>query len=210
MSKQILLPSEMFRLRSAKFPKGKEMTIDEVAEVVGPEFKEMNVNPPPEVVDTKNKMQGKKAYVQNPQEVQPFLLHILAALRAQYLMYQTSHWQTKGPAYYGNHLLFQRLYESAQGEIDAVAEKLVGYTGAASVGLPAQIELIERYCSRWCAVENLHERGLVSEKEVQKLLKFTYDTLKAKGELTLGLDDWLMATSSAHETNVYLLQQVLS
>lgn len=207
-----LLPSEAVRLRSAKFPSGKKMTIDEVAEVVGPEFKEMNENPPPEVVKVKKKMQGKKAYLDLGQReaAKHFLTHILAALRAQYLMYQTCHWQTKGPEYYGNHLLFQRLYESVEGEIDSVAEKLVGYTGVTSVELPSQMALIQKYCSRWCQVENLHERSLLSERDMQKLFKATYDALKAKGSLPLGLDDFLMATANAHETNTYLLQQVLA
>lgn len=206
-----LLPSEIARLRSAKFPRGKKMTVDEVAEVVGPEFKEMNENPPPEVVALKEEMQ-KKSYLELGQGglAKHFLCHILAALRAQYMMYQTAHWQTKGPAYYGNHLLFQRLYESVGGEIDAVAEKLVGYTGVTSVELPAQLILIQKYCSRWCQIENLHERGLQSEKDMQKLFKVTYDTLKAKGSLPLGLDDFLMATANSHETNAYLLQQVLA
>ena len=353
MSNQILLPSEIASLRSAKFPRGEKMTLDEVAEVVGPEFKEMNENPPPEVVKVMEEMQkqgsngmgpgatrdpsdtsslsplqkkildafgefrepanrnqlmpvlrlppsqeksvdtalralvlrrelveeghgfrrlaggrsggsellpserfaletqtakfhegpkGEKEFQawmkKQPKETQEdwakyteenkdkfktayldpaqgeaakhFLSHILGALRAQYLMYQTAHWQTKGPAYYGNHLLFQRLYGSVQVEIDAVAEKLVGYTGIDSVNLPVQIELIEKYCSRWCQIENLHERGLQSEKDMQKLFKATYENLKAQGSLPLGLDDWLMATASAHETNTYLLQQVLA
>lgn len=43
-------------LRAAKFTKGVEMTVDEVADVVGPEFKENVENPPPGVVKTRNKM----------------------------------------------------------------------------------------------------------------------------------------------------------
>ena len=45
----------------AKFPRGVEMTIDEVAEVVGPEFKEMNENPPDSVLKVRDEMQGKRA-----------------------------------------------------------------------------------------------------------------------------------------------------
>ena len=44
-------------LTTAKFPAGKSMTVDEVAEVVGPEFKEMNENPPESV---KKVMEGMK------------------------------------------------------------------------------------------------------------------------------------------------------
>jgi hypothetical protein len=126
------------------------------------------------------------------------------------MMYQTAHWQTRGPEAYGNHLLFQRLYEGILEEIDGIAEKIVGYIGEGGVELPAQIELIQAYCNRWCGILDLHERGIQSEKDMQKLLKVSYETLKAKGTLPLGLDDWLMATASAHDTNTFLLQQVLS
>lgn len=175
-----------------------------------PQFKEMNENPPESVLKVREQMQGKTAYLdpQSASEVKHLLSHILAALRAQSMMYQTLHWQAKGPAYYGNHLLFQRLYESVQGEVDQAAEKLVGYMGEESVFLPTQLSLIQIYCSKWCRVENPFERGLQAEKDLQSLLKFTYDKLKASDSLTLGLDDWLMATASAHETNLYLLQQV--
>ena len=172
----------------------------------------MNENPPESVVELREKMQGKTAYLdlQSASEVKHLLSHILAALRAQYMMYQTLHWQSKGASAYGNHLLFQRLYESVKEEVDQAAEKLVGYTGNDSVFLPDQLSLIQVYCSRWCQVENPFERGLQAEKDLQNLLKFAYDKMKASHSLTLGLDDWIMATSSNHETNEYLLQQVLA
>jgi len=34
-----------------------------------------------------------------------------------------------------------------------------------------------------------------------------YDKLKEMDDISLGLDDFLMATANAHETNLYLLQQ---
>jgi hypothetical protein len=49
------------RVETAKFEKGVSMTVDEVANVVGPEFKEMNENPPPSVVKVMEEMQGKTA-----------------------------------------------------------------------------------------------------------------------------------------------------
>lgn len=53
--------SRMASQRRAKFPRGEKMTVDEVAAVVGPEFKEMNENPPPEVVALREEMEGKTA-----------------------------------------------------------------------------------------------------------------------------------------------------
>ena len=42
--------------KEAKFERGKSMTLDEVAAVVGPEFKEMNENPPESVVNLREEM----------------------------------------------------------------------------------------------------------------------------------------------------------
>lgn len=59
-SEVLLLPSELRGVsKGAKFPKGETMTIEEVAAVVGPEFKEMNENPPPSVVKVMEEMQKK-------------------------------------------------------------------------------------------------------------------------------------------------------
>ena len=134
---------------------------------------------------------------------------ILSVLRAQYMSYQTSHWQAMGQAYYGNHLLFQRLYESVQAEVDAVAEKAVGYLGADAVELVPQVELVFSWVSRWSKVDDHHMRGLQSERDVQAVLQAAYDSIKAARAMTLGLDDWIMATANAHDTNAYLLQQVV-
>lgn len=46
----------------AKFPRGESMTVDEVAEVVGDEFREMNENPPESVKKVMEGMQGKTAH----------------------------------------------------------------------------------------------------------------------------------------------------
>ena len=48
-----MLPIE----RQAKFPEGKKMTVEEVAEVVGPEFAEMNEDPPESVKKVREEME---------------------------------------------------------------------------------------------------------------------------------------------------------
>jgi DNA-binding ferritin-like protein len=138
------------------------------------------------------------------------LCEILAYLRAQGISYQTSHWQVSGDDYYGNHLLFQRLYESSGEEVDVLAEKIVGYFGSEAVDVSAQIDTIQGYIKGWSRIGCHHERGLKSEQGLQRLLKMAYDSIKAADQMTLGIDDWIMATASSHESNQYLLQQVLS
>lgn len=49
-----------------RFEKGVSMTVEEVAAVVGPEFKEMNENPPPSVVKVREEML-KQAYESDPE-----------------------------------------------------------------------------------------------------------------------------------------------
>lgn len=137
------------------------------------------------------------------------LRQVLGILRAMYLSYQTSHWQVKGRASYGNHLLFQRLYEGVTGQIDDLAEKMVGYLDIEAVDLSSQLGVLSRYVARWDSVDDLSRRGLLSEEDLQTAIKSTYDSIKAASAMTLGLDDWLMATANAHETNSYLLQQSL-
>tara|TARA_B100001094_G_scaffold279928_1_gene290409 strand:- start:1259 stop:2368 length:1110 start_codon:yes stop_codon:yes gene_type:complete len=142
--------------------------------------------------------------------VRRLLCDVLACLRAAYLSYQTSHWQVVGGSFYGNHLLFQRLYKSVQDQADQLAEKLVGYLGREVVDLNRQAKHIAEYCRRWHGIDCHHKRGLQSEADLQQSLKRAYDGIKQVRAMSLGLDDWIMATANAHEENEYLLQQALT
>ena len=137
------------------------------------------------------------------------LKEILAVLRAQYLSYQTSHWQSQGPNAYQDHLLFERLYKSVEEQIDTLAEKLAGLEDANQVALDNQSTLIHKLLEKWSKIPNHYERGLESEKMLQSLLMKAVDQLDELKQLTLGLDDFIAATASEHETNMYLLQQAL-
>ena len=141
--------------------------------------------------------------------VHEHLCGLLAILRAQEMSYQTSHWQSSGRSYYGNHLLFQRLYESVGAEIDGIAEKMVGYLGAESVNLAPQAVKVATFAFGWAKIDCPFHRGLSSEEQLQVATKAAYDSIKEVGAMTLGLDDFLMAMANAHETNAYLLQQVV-
>jgi DNA-binding ferritin-like protein len=142
--------------------------------------------------------------------VRRLLCDVLGCLRAQYLSYQTSHWMVKGGSFYGNHLLFQRLYKSVEGQVDSLAEKIVGYLGSEAVALNHQAQHIAEYCRRWSGIDCNHKRGLQSEADLQQALRRAYDGIKQVQAMSLGLDDWIMATANAHEENEYLLQQALA
>jgi len=149
----------------------------------------------------------RQAAVESPPEA-VYLLPVFVGLRAQYWMYQTLHWQACGDVAYAKHLLFQRLYEAVQGEVDALAEKIAGIYGAQWLAAQHQLPAFAAMLNKWGqdSTDGI-AAALRSEEEMQELFKSTYDTMKARDALTLGLDDWLMATASAHETSLYLLRQ---
>lgn len=156
----------------------------------------------------------KKSYItideDSIEEVSERLNEILACLRAQYLSYQTSHWQVAGSHFYQEHLLFERLYQSVQDEVDVLAEKISGLIGSKYVSLQHQVPMMLGFLGSWANFPDHIRRGLLSESVLQDLLKTHYDSLTDSGLMTLGLDDYLMATANSHEGNIYLLQQILN
>ncbi|MDP3910848.1 MAG: ferritin-like domain-containing protein [Gemmatimonadales bacterium] len=138
------------------------------------------------------------------------LKELLAALRAAYLTYRTAHWQASGDAYYGDHLMLQRIYEESEKHIDQVGERVVGYYGASAVDLADQTERVADWSTRFARERDPVRASLVAAEEVRDLLTQTYDMLESQGQLTLGLDDLLMSISNDKDSHVYLLQQALS
>jgi DNA-binding ferritin-like protein len=136
------------------------------------------------------------------------LREVLAALRAQYFVYHTFHWATQGRKFYKNHMLFERLYDSVEDQIDALAEKLVGYYGSEAVNQTDAVGRMQKWVNSWKGDDPI-QVAYDFEKQFQALLRRTYDTMSQKKELSLGLDDFLMATASEHEVNLYLLGQIL-
>lgn len=137
------------------------------------------------------------------------LSELLAFLRAMFWSHQTTHWQMRGTAYYGDHLLFQRLYEAISGEIDTLAEKIVGNFGEELVNAVDQADLNHQFQELFSEIECPFERGLIVEQDFQVRLNEIYDAMKADGSMTMGLDDFIMGIASTHETHIYLLQQRL-
>jgi len=131
---------------------------------------------------------------------------ILAMLRALQWNYLTSHWQIGGDSSYGDHLLFERLYDKTTEETDGLAEKLVGTFGIAAVDAVEQARKMTFTLAVW-DIGCPFERGLKAERMFQVALKDCLDALEGMGELSLGMDDFLRTMANDHETHQYLLQQ---
>lgn len=132
------------------------------------------------------------------------LVMLLPYLRALYQMYQHMHWKSSGDNYYGDHLLFERLYEDVQEELDAVAEKILGVSD--------NPELIN-IDSDSAATAKLLKKILSSDKDYAKqaiaaeqgLLDLIKDIMSK--DTTDGMEDMLQGIANKHEEHLYLLQQ---
>jgi DNA-binding ferritin-like protein len=137
------------------------------------------------------------------------LQHVLALLRVIHLSHWTSHWQVKGTAFYGDHQLLDRLYNSLPEEIDTLAEKMVAEFGADAVDIEDQLPRFIEVATPMKKGASPIQRALVYEELLQQELRKAYDALKSMEGLSLGLDDFIMSTANAHETNLYLMRQRL-
>lgn len=144
---------------------------------------------------------------------EPEMKKYLALIKAIQAFYQHAHWISKGEPYYGDHLLFERLYGSLSAQVDIVGEKMVGLGGDHFVCVKTIMGITSKILIH---VPDMDENTLGYElvKEALKLektfLAFSeklYKKMKEEGSLTLGLDDMFMSLCNGHEGNIYLLKQ---
>lgn len=135
------------------------------------------------------------------------MVDMLGILVSQYLLYYQAHWKSQGEPFYADHLLFERLYDGVKCELDSLAEKIIGYNGTDAIDIVELSKLITSNLTEWTSASNLIQQGLASESIMQSRFKENHAKLKEMGDLPMGLDDYLMATASSHDTHQYLLQQ---
>jgi DNA-binding ferritin-like protein len=139
---------------------------------------------------------------------------VLSALRAQAMLLQTAHWSTRGETFYGDHLLFERLYGVVNGEVDMVAEKAVGVGSANFVNAPLQLkQMYKIMCMYDESVSTIPQpsdwarKCYTAEQHIIGLVDQAIESLKSSGCLTKGVDNMLVGILDAHENNCYLLKQ---
>lgn len=135
----------------------------------------------------------------------------LATLRAIEFIARQNHWLTKGSSFYGDHLLFERIYNSVSENIDSAAEKFVGLFGEQCLEYDTQVDLLNKVLLKYKNLEGSPmEMLLAIEKDFLNLSKNAYNCFENENKLSLGLDDTITSISSKQEESVYLLQQTLS
>jgi len=130
----------------------------------------------------------------------------VACLRAITIIHQTNHWKCKSPNFYGNHLLFERIYDDANKKLDEAAEKTIGLFGNDSIDNDVQMSLVKKMVIKY-STDNYIENSIKAEEDFIELATKTYEELKSANDITLGLDDLIMAHASQSETSLYLLKQ---
>ena len=134
----------------------------------------------------------------------------IASLKALAMIHQHSHWTAKGVAFYGDHLLFERLYNDTLKLLDLSAEKFIGLFGDQVLDYELQADLINKVLLKYKDLEGSPaQMSLEAEKDFIKFSKDAYHAFEEDGALTLGLDDMIMEIASKCEEAVYLLQQSL-
>lgn len=140
--------------------------------------------------------------------VEELCCYYIATIRAIALIHQNNHWITKGKNFYGNHLLFERIYGTAIEDADAMAEKFIGVFNTDCVDLQIQSKIIQHTLEKHNS-DNLIKNSLEAEKEFVEISQHFYDKLKEEERMTLGLDDSIMGVSNNSEARQYLLKQAL-
>lgn len=142
----------------------------------------------------------------------------LIMLRALSAIHQAHHWLTYGEAYYADHLLFERLYNETEEEIDQVAEKALGLGTNRSFLHPGfQTAHVSKWVQTFCGNGWTEGEGENPTTYVQTSLKAETwflgqmkkiaETMKAMGSLSRGADNLLAGIEDKHEGHVYLLTQ---
>jgi len=136
---------------------------------------------------------------------------LLAFLRALAWVHQTHHWLTCGGDYYGDHLLFERLYDGTVAEIDQVAEKAIGLGVPSTCLQPmaqagAMVQFLRSFKPGSCPFEYASS-SLQAERDFLDCTKSLVEILKNRGALSRGLDNLIAGIEDKHEGHVYLLGQ---
>ena len=142
------------------------------------------------------------------------LIPYLQMLRAEHLWFHSAHILTKGTGFGGDHVdIYGLIYNELNESLDQAIEKAVGLTNIETVGCPLLITqgaltIISAYPRPpdQTAV-SIAAAGLQIVRDYLDLTATLYASLKDSGLLSLGLDDFLMASANQQEKYVYLLQQ---
>jgi len=135
------------------------------------------------------------------------LVAVHVALEVEQLLFHAYHWRSKGQDYYGDHLLYQRLYTDRAVEIDRIGEVLMAVAGANAVSpvitltgmydLASSIEAISAPEAR---------RGIALVEETLRRINAA-NALLDNTPYALSINNVLAGFADKHLEALYLLKQ---
>lgn len=139
------------------------------------------------------------------------LADLLSYVRAVAQAEHSFHWRTRGPAFYGDHLMFERIYGGTASDVDPIAEKLLGLTNSQDSLCPATLAA---KTAQVLADMNLSNDPKVFPADALRIEKALIDLITATiqvcgDQMTDGLENFLQGMADKHEGHVYLLQQAV-
>jgi DNA-binding ferritin-like protein len=135
------------------------------------------------------------------------LVAVHTALEVEQMLFHVYHWKSKGQDYYGDHLLYQRLYTDRAVEIDRIGEVILAVGPASAVNPLTTIIGMQDLAQRIEAAGATDaEKGL---SLVQETLRRIHDADQLLGDdpYALSVNNVLAGFADKHLEALYLLRQ---
>lgn len=143
---------------------------------------------------------------------------IIGMLEGLSVLMQTFHWKTNGDSFFGDHSIYQRIYEGIDAQTDQVGEKAVGLGSSSLVSDKSIVESMDVFLlyvrsnssvvhGSADAAESFMRRARYAEEVFIETVEKFITLLTEQGSLTKGLDNLLGGILDQHEGYAYLLKQ---
>jgi starvation-inducible DNA-binding protein len=135
---------------------------------------------------------------------------LLACTRALAIVAQSFHWRTSGDNYYGDHLLFDRIYGDVNDMVDGLAERGIGVSendSLAEANLQAHmmVDMVGQHAPESAKPDEFPEILLDYTKAHIEKLAESLEKLRDADASSDGIEDFLQGLASKHEEHAYLL-----
>lgn len=135
------------------------------------------------------------------------IIAVHVALEVEQMLFHAYHWRSRGADYYGDHLLYQRLYEARAEEIDRIGEVLMALGGPSAVSpvttLTGMLDLTNR-AERLMATDA--QRAVTLVEETLHRINDA-NNLLGKDAYALAVNNALAGIADKHLEALYLLRQ---
>lgn len=131
------------------------------------------------------------------------ILYILNALN---IFYKSCHWRCQGNFFYQDHLLFERLYDGIDGEMDGLVELIIGLTDDREF---ADAKIINAKTQDYTPTYGKDtQENFTKGLQLENLLLASIQAIPQSSDV--GLYNHIATIADNHRRKVYLLKSSLS